>query len=83
MFDWIPFAVGGLVLLWTLASFALAATGGPHAGLHEAADRRRSAEARRVRQARTFQAYRALNYLLALTVIAATIALFGATFFLT
>ena len=31
----IPFAVGALVLLWGLLTFALATTGGERAGLHE------------------------------------------------
>jgi hypothetical protein len=35
MFDWIPFAVASVVLLWALASFRHAATGGQGAGLHE------------------------------------------------
>ena len=80
MFDWIPFAVGGLVLLWGVASFAMAASGGPESGLHEVVDeRRRSDAARRARRARTFQAYQALNYLLGLGVAAAAVALSPST----
>lgn len=83
MFDWIPFAVGGLVLLWAVASFAMAASGGPQSGLHEVVDQsRRSEAARRARRARTFQAYQALNFLLGLGVIAAAVALFGSALFL-
>ncbi len=37
MLDWIPFAVAAVVLLWAAASFAMAATGGQRAGLHEIA----------------------------------------------
>lgn len=82
MFDWIPFAVGGLVLLWALASFTMAASGGPRAGLHEFGDPRgRSGAARHARAVRTFQLYRAMNYLLGLVVMAAAIALVGAVFF--
>jgi hypothetical protein len=33
----IPFAIGGLVLLWGLLTFALATSGGERAGLHEVA----------------------------------------------
>lgn len=85
MFDWmwIPFAAGALVLLWALASFAMAASGSERAGLHAYVDGRDRAEAaRELRQERTFGVYRALNYLLALAVIAATFALFGATLFI-
>ncbi|MDA0366715.1 MAG: hypothetical protein O3B31_01155 [Chloroflexi bacterium] len=83
MFDWIPFAAGGVVMLWALASFAMAVSGGPRAGLHEVvADGRRAEAAQRIRRERTFQAYRLLNYGLALGLIAATIALFGAAIFL-
>jgi hypothetical protein len=35
MFDWIPFVVSAVVLIWALASFRQAATGGQQAGLHE------------------------------------------------
>lgn len=78
MFDWIPFAVGAVVLLWALASFAMAASGGSGAGMHQIAPGRERAEAaRRVRRQRKFQLYQVLNYGLALGVVGATVALFG------
>ena len=81
MFDWIPFAAGAVVLLWAVASFAFAASGGPSAGLHEAiAPDTHPERTRRLAQMRTFRRHQLLNYLLGLIVFAAMCALIVGTF---
>ncbi len=71
MFDWIPFAVASVVLLWALASFRHAVSGSQRAGLHEIIAPAASAAAPGARGGRV------AAILLAVIVLIAAIALFA------
>ena len=83
----IPFAFGGLILLWAAASAAMAFSGGQSSGLHEiapaprapSAEERRRVEARGLR--REQQAAQIANYLLGFAVLGALCLLIVASLF--